>query len=126
MQPLPSRRSSKHSKETIPELPEHSALDGVREKQMHSATSSTSSDILNLASTPQSSIYLTADANFRPMDGISKNETEIWVGNRGITSGSEGKLRSNVRDERTRDERGLVINKSTHVTIEVDRASCVL
>lgn len=126
MQTLPSRRSSKHSKETFSDAPEHRALESSEQKQLHSASSSTSSDILNLASTTQSPNVLTADSNFRPIDNISRNETEVWVGNRSMISGTEDNVRGNARGKRKSDERGLVINKSTHVTIEVDRASCVL
>lgn len=123
MQPLPSRRSSKQSKETISDAPEHNALDSPKENHMHSPGSSTSSDILNLAVTSQQPTMLTADSNFRPIDKISRNETEIWVGNRSTISGADNNLRG---EEGNRDGRGMVINKSTHVTVEVDRASNVI
>lgn len=121
MQPLPSRHSSKRSKETESDAPGHGVVEAPKEMIMHSASSSTSSDILNLATSTHQPNMLTADENFRPIDHVSRHETDIWVGNRSMTSGSEER-----KSAKSRDERGLVINKSTQVTIEVDRASCVI
>lgn len=61
-----------------------------------------------------------ADKNFRPIDHVSRNETEVWVGERTGSFGTEDGM------PKARESNGLVINKQTQFKIEVDRASRVI
>lgn len=78
----------------------------------HAHTTSTSLQAPNL---------LIADSNFRPVDSVSRTETDIWVGDRAASFGAEEHM-----PIRTGDDKRLIINKRIQVKIEVDRASCVI
>jgi hypothetical protein len=118
MQSLPSRRGSRntivdtHDSNVLSKSPDtHVSIESITTThQPHQ--SRTNSRELN---------RLTADANFRPVDGVSRTDTEIWVGDRAASFGTEDGVRPNLQDER-----GLVINKRTQFTIEVDRKSRVI
>jgi hypothetical protein len=117
MQPLPSRRGSRNTlSDTIAPCVDKSS-------DTHVYTSSTSSTPEPQSSRPDSQVpnLLTADANFQPVDGVSRLDTEIWVGDRTASFGNEDGARPDFRDER-----GLIINKRTQFTVEVDRASRVI
>jgi hypothetical protein len=118
MQSLPSRRASKT---TESDARDPSNPDDAGEMQIHPVAASTALDLRQQAPAPQAPNLLTADTNFRPLDNVSRNETEIWVGERTASFGAEDGVLPNFRDDR-----GLVINKRTQVRIEVDRASCVI
>ncbi|KAF2821407.1 hypothetical protein CC86DRAFT_373744 [Ophiobolus disseminans] len=108
MQPIPSRRGSKTS---LSDTAEPGVLNNT--STLHRPTASTSS-------IPKAPIMLTADANFRPIDHVSRNDTEIWCGDRTASFGTEDDAPGRLRDDR------LVINKRTQFKIEVDRASRVI
>jgi hypothetical protein len=117
MQPLPSRRGSRNT------LSDAIVLSVSKSSNPHVHTSSKSS-----TSEPQHSPHdsqvpnlLTANVNFQPVDGVSRLDTEIWVGERTASFGNKDGTRPDFRDER-----GLVINKRTQFTVEVDRASSVI
>jgi hypothetical protein len=114
MQSMASRRASRV---TTSDTHAPSVVDDP--STMHARTTSASSS----SSPPTSQLpnLLTADANFRPVDNVSRTDTEIWVGDR---TGSFGGYADMPRG--LRDDKGLVINKRTQVKIEVDRASCVI
>jgi len=71
--------------------------------------------------TQQRSNRLTADANFRPVDHISRNDTAIWCGDRTTSFGTKDDV-----PIRSRDRTSLVINKHTQFKVEVDRASKII
>jgi hypothetical protein len=117
MQPLPSRRGSRNT------LSDAIVLSVSKSSDPHVHTSSKSS-----TSEPQHSPHdsqvpnlLTANTNFQPVDGVSRLDTEIWGGERTASFGNKDGTRPDFRDER-----GLVINKRTQFTVEVDRASGVI
>jgi hypothetical protein len=118
MQSLPSRRGSRN---TLPDTVEPSMLS--KSSNSHVCTLSTSSTMepQQFRFSSQVPNMLTADANFQPIDRVSKLDTEIWVGDRSTSFGNEDGLRLDLHKER-----GLVINKRTQLTIEVDRASRVV
>ncbi|KAH8704573.1 hypothetical protein GQ44DRAFT_743608 [Phaeosphaeriaceae sp. PMI808] len=89
----------------------------------HKCTTSTPTkpDSHQLSRTSQAHIMLTADANFRPVDNVSRNDTEIWVGDRTASFGTEDAMPTCPRDDR-----GSAINNRTQFKIEVDRASRVV
>ena len=114
MQPIPSRRGSKI---TLSDCTEP----GVLSNPATTNSTSTASEPEQRSPSSQAPIMLTADANFRPVDYISRNDTEIWCGDRTASFGTEDGMPTTLRDDR-----GLVINKRTQFKIEVDRASRVI
>jgi hypothetical protein len=118
MQPIPSRRGSKN---TLSDTNEPSVVSNRSISHMHSASSSSMPDIQQHSPSLQAPLMLVADANFRPIDNVSRNDTEIWGGDRTGSFGNEDAIRP-----RLRDDRGLVINKRTQVKVEIDRASRVI
>jgi hypothetical protein len=118
MQSLPSRRASKTTESDARDL---STLDSAGDMRIHTVAASTALDLQQQAHASQVPNLLTADANFRPLDHVSRNETEIWVGERTASFGAEDNTSLKFRDDR-----GLIINKRTQVKIEIDRASCVI
>ncbi|KAL5115359.1 hypothetical protein ACEQ8H_006735 [Pleosporales sp. CAS-2024a] len=64
---------------------------------------------------------LVADANFRPVDHVSRTNTEIWVGER-----SPSIATAEEKPAGRGEEKGLVISRRTQVKVEVDRASRVI
>jgi hypothetical protein len=118
MQSLPSRRGSRT---TLSDTQEQSTIHNSSAVHMADASSALSIPENEKHSPSQAPNRLTADANFRPVDNISRNETEIWVGDRTASFGA-----ADVGPTGLRDDRGLVIEKRTQVVIEVDRASCAL
>lgn len=118
MEPISSRRGSKTalSDSTEPGVLSPSST-------IHRSTVSASSILepQQYSSSSQAPIMLKADTNFRPIDPVSRNDTEIWVGDRSGSFGTEEDMPKGLRDDRV-----LVINKRTQVKIEVDRASRVV
>jgi hypothetical protein len=118
MQPVVSRRSTR----TTGEKPARSFMLGDS-SSIHRSTASNSStnEAYRDSSTPLTPNILTADANFRPFDNISRNDTEIWVGDRTASFGAEEHMPTQMRENKA-----LIINKRTQFKVEVDRASQVL
>ncbi|KAF2030743.1 hypothetical protein EK21DRAFT_64705 [Setomelanomma holmii] len=117
MQPIASRRGSRT---TLPDsIPSMTSNLSAKHKSTTSVTSM--SDPQQSSPGSQAPVMLTADANFRPVDGVTRNNTEIWCGDRTASFGNEENMPST-----SRDDRGLVINKRTQFKIEVDRASRVI
>jgi hypothetical protein len=117
MHSIPSRRGSRT---TLSDTLEQSTLHTNSAVNMPDASAPSTSEYEKQPAS-QAPNRLTADANFRPVDKISRNETEIWVGNRTASFGAE-----DAGPRGLRDDRGLIIEKRTQVVIEVDRASCAL
>jgi hypothetical protein len=118
MQSLPSRRGSRN---TLADASEPSVLSKSSDTHVFNGSMSTTPEPTQSRPNSQAPNMLTADANFRPIDYVSRTDTEIWVGDRTASFGTEDGIPS-----RLRDDRGLVINKRTQFTIEVDRASRVI
>lgn len=118
MQPVISRRGTR----TTGEGPTRPFMLGDS-SSTHRSTASDSSThkAYRDSSTPQTPNLLTADANFRPFDNISRNDTEIWVGDRTASFGAEADMPTHMGENKT-----LIINKRTQFKVEVDRASQVL
>jgi hypothetical protein len=107
MEDIPTRRASRV---TTSDTREPSFVEDTSAANMHTASSSL-----------QAPNLLTADSNFRPVDHVSRTETDVWVGDRSASFGAE-----EFMPNRSGDDKGLIINKRTQVKIEVDRASCVI
>lgn len=118
MQPIPSRRGSKI---TISDTIEASVDRCPSAAHMSSRSMSPIPDPHQASPSSRAPIMLTADANFRPVDYITRNDTEIWVGDRTASFGTEEGISTS-----SWDDRALVINKRTQFKIEVDRASRVV
>jgi hypothetical protein len=118
MQSLPSRRGSRN---TLADTSEPSVLSKSSDTHVFTGSMSTTPEPPQSRPNSQAPNLLTADANFRPIDNVSRTDTEIWVGDRTASFGTEDGI-----PPRLRDDRGLVINKRTQFTIEVDRASRVI
>jgi hypothetical protein len=107
MEDMPTRRASRV---TTSDTREPSIVEDTSAAHTHTASSSL-----------QAPNLLTADSNFRPVDHVSRTETDVWVGDRSASFGAE-----DFMPKRMGDDKGLIINKRTQVKIEVDRASCVI
>jgi hypothetical protein len=107
MDDMPLRRASRV---TTSDTRDSSIVEDTSASHAHTASNSL-----------QAPNLLTADSNFRPVDNVSRTETDIWVGDRSASFGTEEFMPKGMGDDR-----GLVINKRTQVKIEVDRASCVI
>jgi hypothetical protein len=118
MQSLPSRRGSRN---TLPDTIESSVLSKSPDNYVYTLSASSIAEPQQSRPSSQVPNMLTADANFQPVDCVSKLGTEIWVGDRAASFGNKDGIRPNLHKER-----GLVINKRTQLTVEVDRASHVV
>ncbi|KAH7076159.1 hypothetical protein FB567DRAFT_535587 [Paraphoma chrysanthemicola] len=118
MQAIPTRRTSGTS---LSDTNEPSVASHPSATHVSTGSVSTIPDPQRGSPSSQAPIMLTADANFRPVDYATRSDTEIWVGDRTASFGTEEGM-----PQRSRDERGLVINKRTQFKIEVDRASRVV
>lgn len=111
MQPIPSRRGSKT---TLSDAVEPDAPSNTPTIHRPNASTSSTFELQQPLPSSQAPIMLTADANFRPIDHVSRNDTEIWCGDRTASFGTEEDMPT-----RLREDRGLIINKRTQVKIEV-------
>jgi hypothetical protein len=111
MQSIPSRRGSK------------TTLSGVYDDSSatHIASTSTTPDLQAYPHTAQSPTLLATKADLRSFDNVSGNHTKIWVGDRAASIGTEDGIPASLKDGGA-----LVINRRTHVKIEVDGASSVI
>lgn len=112
MESIPSGRGSRV---TTSDGPEMSVIEEA------SATHAPTPSKMPVPHTTHAPNILKADANFRPIDDVTRTDWDVWVGDRTMSFGGDEDMH-----QKPKDDRGLVINKRTQVKIEVDRASCVI
>jgi hypothetical protein len=116
MQSIPSRRGSKT---TLSGVQDCCAYDNSSPTHIRSA--STTPDPQANRHTAQSPALLATEADLQLFDNVSGNHTKIWVGDRTASIGAEDGIPASLQDNTA-----MVINKRTHVKIEVDGASSVI
>jgi hypothetical protein len=112
MESIPSGRGSGVSTSDGP------AMNIIEESSATDAPATSTTPVPNTSHVPN---ILKADANFRPIDDVTRTDWEVWVGDRTMSFGGDEDM-----NPKRKEDRGLVINKRTQVKIEVDRASCVI
>jgi hypothetical protein len=116
MQSIPSRRGSKT---TLSGVQDCCAYDDSSATRIPSA--STTPDLQTYPRTVHSPIPMAPEAGLRSFDNVPGNHTKIWVGDRSASIGAEDGIPASLQDRGA-----LVINRRTHVKIEVDGASSVI
>lgn len=125
VQPEPQRsswQSEGYLMQPINTLPEstQASVASHPSNTIHSASRSTATTPEpQESSPPKAQTILTADANFRPVDAVVRNDAEVWVGERSCSFGTEDAMPH-------RASSGLVISKRTQFKVEIDRASRVI
>jgi hypothetical protein len=114
MQPISSRQASKATVSDVTAPGDSTIRPTISSNSLKQEPSQASPN-------PLAPNVLTADANFRPIDNLSRNQSEIWCGDRTTSFETEDGM-----PIRLEVEKGLVINKRTQFKFEVDRASRVI
>ncbi|KAH3908016.1 hypothetical protein HBI56_150370 [Parastagonospora nodorum] len=112
MESIPSSRGSRVTTSDGPEM------NTIEESSATDAPATSTTPVPATSHVPN---ILKADANFRPIDDVTRTDWEVWVGDRTMSFGGDEDM-----NPKRKEDRGLVINKRTQVKIEVDRASCVI
>jgi hypothetical protein len=114
MQPISLRRASKATVSDVTAPGDSTIRPTISSNSLKQEPSQASPN-------PLAPNVLTADANFRPIDNLSRNQSEIWCVDRTTSFETEDGM-----PIRLEVEKGLVINKRTQFKFEVDRASRVM